>query len=246
MAAVAPPRATNVDHDQGPQPTDPARYHAAEGFAPGPDPRGAADSFAVSWPRSPSAARRHTRRWNRRKARVGVVANKNGLTAQQLAMFNPKIKRPEEWQPGPGQVVLVPTAAVAAAATNAARTRRSSATRSPRTRVLHVVKSGETLGVAWRRGTTRRLSRSMKMNGLQAGRSSFRVSRSSSLAVVPYTEGLGEEVGVAGSGEIIIGERDVGQHARAEEGSPEVILTLHSTRRGKRKRLVFPRENEPS
>jgi membrane-bound lytic murein transglycosylase D len=129
-------------------------------------PRGTADSFAVTLAALPSAAHTAYKTVESKKGQsVASVANKNGLTAQQLAMFNPKIKRLKSGNLVPGQVVLVPTAAVAAAATNAPDPAIEHYG-SSRTRVLHVVKSGETLGSLAKKYHTS-TSALMKMNGLK-------------------------------------------------------------------------------
>ncbi len=129
-------------------------------------PLGAADSFAVALAALPSSARAAYKTVESKKGQsVASVANKNGLTAQQLAMFNPKIKRLKSGNLVPGQVVLVPTAAVAAAATNAPDPAIEHYG-SSRTRVLHVVKSGETLGSLAKKYHTS-TSALMKMNGLK-------------------------------------------------------------------------------
>ena len=129
-------------------------------------PVGAADSFSVNFAALPSTARTAFKSVESKKNQsVSSIANKNGLTAHQLAMFNPNLKRLKSGNLAPGQTVLVPTAAVVAAATNAPD---PSIERygSSRTRVLHVVKAGETLGsIAQRYHTS--TSALMRMNGLK-------------------------------------------------------------------------------
>jgi membrane-bound lytic murein transglycosylase D len=166
LAAIAAASCTNVAmiKDLNPQ--------ILRGMTPPKDslrvriPRGTADSFAVTLAALPSAAHTAYKTVESKKGQsVASVANKNGLTAQQLAMFNPKIKRLKSGNLVPGQVVLVPTAAVAAAATNAPDPAIEHYG-SSRTRVLHVVKSGETLGSLAKKYHTS-TSALMKMNGLK-------------------------------------------------------------------------------
>lgn len=129
-------------------------------------PVGAADSFPASFAALPAAIRTAFKSLESKKSQsLSTIANKNGLTAHQLSIFNPNLKRLKSGNLVPGQTVLVPTSAVVAAATNApdpAIERYSSS----RTRVLHVVKAGETLGsLASKYHTT--TATLMKMNGLK-------------------------------------------------------------------------------
>src|SRR5262249_19852884 len=109
-------------------------------------PVGAADTFAVAFAALPGSARTAYKTVESKKGQsVASIAGKNGLLGLQLAMFNPNLKRLKSGNLVPGQSIVVPTAAVAAAATNApdpAIERYGSS----RTRVLHVVRKGETLG----------------------------------------------------------------------------------------------------
>jgi membrane-bound lytic murein transglycosylase D len=166
LAAIAAAACTNVAmiKDLNPQ--------ILRGMTPPKDslrvriPKGAADSFAVTLAALPSAAHTGYKMVESKKGQsVASIANKKGLSAQQLAMFNPKIKRLKSGNLVPGQLVLVPTAAVAAAATNAPDPAIEHYG-SSRTRVLHVVKSGETLGSLAKKYHTS-TSALMKMNGLK-------------------------------------------------------------------------------
>lgn len=109
-------------------------------------PTGTADGFPSAFAALPSGMRSAFKTTESKKNQsVSSIAQKNGLTARQLAIFNPSLKRLKSGNLVPGQTVLVPTAVVVSAATNApdpAIERYSSS----RTRVLHVVKAGETLG----------------------------------------------------------------------------------------------------
>jgi membrane-bound lytic murein transglycosylase D len=129
-------------------------------------PVGAADSFPAAFAALPGAVRSAYKSVESKKGQsVASVANKSGLTAKQLATFNPNLKRLKSGNLAPGQTVLIPTAAVVAASTNAPDPAIEHYG-SSRTRVLHVVKKGETLGsIATKYHTT--TSALMKMNGMK-------------------------------------------------------------------------------
>lgn len=129
-------------------------------------PVGAADSFPAAFAALPEPTRVAFKAVESKKGQsAATIANKNGLTAHQLAMFNPNLKRLKSGNLVPGQPVLVPTAAVAAAATNAPDPAIEHYG-SSRTRVLHVVKAGETLGSLAKKYHTSTATL-MKMNGLK-------------------------------------------------------------------------------
>lgn len=129
-------------------------------------PPGSADSFPsalASLPKSERAAL--TTVTSKKGESVASIARKHDLTAKQLALFNPKLKRLKSGNLAAGQTVLVPIPAVAAAATPAPdpSIERYS---SSRAKFTHVVKSGETLGgIAKRYHTT--TAALMKANGLR-------------------------------------------------------------------------------
>jgi LysM repeat protein len=97
---------------------------------------------------------------------MASIAKRAGISAKQLSAYNPKARR---LKPSgnlvPGQAILVPTEAVAAAATlvpDPAIERYSSS----RSTTMHVVKAGETLGsIAKRYHTT--TAALMRANGLK-------------------------------------------------------------------------------
>lgn len=128
-------------------------------------PVGAADSFPTLFAALPNGARSAYHMVESKKGQSAAsIANKYGLTARQLTVFNPSLKRLKSGNLVPGQTVLVPAAAVVAASTNAPD---PSIERygSSRARVLHVVRSGETLGsIAKKYHTT--TAALMKANGL--------------------------------------------------------------------------------
>jgi membrane-bound lytic murein transglycosylase D len=166
LAAIAAAAYTNVStlKDLNPQ--------ILRGMTPPKDsfrvriPVGAADSFGVALAALPGAARTGYKIVESKKGQsVASIANKNGLLGLQLAMFNPNLKRLKSGNLVPGQSVMVPTAAVAAAATNAPDPAIEHYG-SSRARVLHVVKKGETLGsLATKYHTT--TTALMRMNGLK-------------------------------------------------------------------------------
>ena len=93
------------------------------------------------------------------------IAKKLGISARQLSLYNPNVKRLKSGNLAPGQSVLVPTEAVVAAAVavpDPAIERYSSS----RGAALHVVTPGETLsGIAKKYKTT--TAALMKANGLR-------------------------------------------------------------------------------
>jgi LysM repeat protein len=98
---------------------------------------------------------------------VKSIAEGFGLSARQLSLYNPNLKRLPSGNLAAGQTVLVPTEAVALAAApvpDPAIERYS----SQKTGTTHVVKSGETLGmIAAKYHTTR--AALMHTNGLRRG-----------------------------------------------------------------------------
>ena len=129
-------------------------------------PTGSADSFANAFASLPKSERFGLATVTSKKGEsVASIARKHDVTTKQLALFNPKLKRLKSGNLAPGQTVLVPIPAVAAAATSAPD---PSIERYPNSRgkFTHVVKSGETLGgIAKRYHTT--TAALMKANGLR-------------------------------------------------------------------------------
>jgi len=129
-------------------------------------PAGTADSFAIALAALPKNERTATFTVESKKGQsFTTIAGKNGITTRQLAAFNPKVRTLKSGNLAPGQTILVPTVAVASAATVApdpAIERYSSSRGS----ALHVVRSGETLGgIAKKYGTT--TAALMRANGLR-------------------------------------------------------------------------------
>ena len=129
-------------------------------------PAGSADSFPNAFANLPKSERvGYSTVTSKKGESVASIARKHDLTAKQLALFNPKLKRLKSGNLAPGQTLLVPIPAVAAAATPAPD---PSIERYPNSRAkfTHIVKSGETLGgIAKRYHTT--TAALMKANGLR-------------------------------------------------------------------------------
>lgn len=129
-------------------------------------PAGSADSFPDAFANLPRSERVGLATVTSKKGEsVASIARKHDVTAKQIALFNPKLKRLKSGNLAPGQTVLVPIPAVAVAATSAPD---PSIERYPNSRAkfTHVVKSGETLGgIAKRYHTT--TAALMKANGLR-------------------------------------------------------------------------------
>ena len=129
-------------------------------------PDGAADGFAGSLAALPKSERTATSTVESKKGQsLSSIARKNGISTRQLAAFNPKVRTLKSGNLAPGQTILVPTAAVASAATVVPdpSIERYSSSRGSAT---HVVRSGETLGgIAKRYHTT--TAALMRANGLR-------------------------------------------------------------------------------
>ena len=109
-------------------------------------PSGKADSFAGAFETLPADEKAAYRKVESKKGEsVATIAKRAGLSSRIVTAFNPNLKALKSGNLAPGQIVLVPTAAVASAATLAPdpAIERYSSSRYTST---HVVKSGETLG----------------------------------------------------------------------------------------------------
>jgi membrane-bound lytic murein transglycosylase D len=145
--------------------------HVLRGMTPPRDsmyvriPRGAAAAFDSLFAVLPKEERVGVRRVESKKGDYpGTIADRYGLTARQLLLFNPKLERSKKTgRVAVGQTVLVPTPATAAAATSVPDPSIELYASSTRT---HVVKRGENLGsIAKRYHTT--VSALMRLNGLK-------------------------------------------------------------------------------
>ncbi|HEY4136844.1 MAG TPA: transglycosylase SLT domain-containing protein, partial [Casimicrobiaceae bacterium] len=131
-------------------------------------PVGAADSFAVAFDALPKSEKVGLFAVESKKGQtLESIADKNDVSARQLALYNPSIKTLKSGRLVTGQIVYVPVAAVASAATAApdpSIERYGSG--GSRTVATHVVKSGETLGgIAKKYHTT--TAALMRANGLK-------------------------------------------------------------------------------
>jgi membrane-bound lytic murein transglycosylase D len=108
-------------------------------------PVGSADGFDDAFAALPSTERKGLSTVVAKKGdNDASLAKKAGIAARQIAVFNPKLKHLKSGNLAPGQTVLVPTAAVVAAAVAVPD---PSIERYGSSRLtMHVVKSGETLG----------------------------------------------------------------------------------------------------
>jgi membrane-bound lytic murein transglycosylase D len=129
-------------------------------------PSGKADSFAVAFDALASDEKAAYKKVESKKGEsVATIAKRAGLTSRVVTAFNPNLKTLKSGNLTPGQTVLVPTAAVASAATLAPdpAIERYSSSRYSST---HVVKSGETIsGIAKKYHMT--TASLMRANGLR-------------------------------------------------------------------------------
>lgn len=129
-------------------------------------PGNAADSFSVAFERLPTSERLGIRTVTAKKGEsIRSIAAREGISAHQLSLYNAKVKPMKSGNLAPGQSLLVPTAAVAAAAV-AVPDPAIERYGSSRGSTTHVVRSGETLSsVAKKYSTT--TAQLMKVNGLK-------------------------------------------------------------------------------
>lgn len=128
-------------------------------------PRGAAATFDSVFVALPKEERVGVRRVESKKGDYpATIANKYGITARQLLLFNPKLERSKKTgRVAAGQIVLVPTPVTAAAATGVPDPGIEIYARGTRT---HVVRRGENLStIAKKYGTT--VASLMRLNGLR-------------------------------------------------------------------------------
>jgi membrane-bound lytic murein transglycosylase D len=146
--------------------------HVLRGITPPRDsffvrlPVGSAEGFEEAFACLPRSERVGFRTVESKKGEnFASLGKREGLTARQLSQFNPKARTLKSGNLAPGQAILIPTAAVAAAATSAPdpSIERYSSSRGSTT---HIVKSGETLGgIALKYHTS--TSALMRSNGLR-------------------------------------------------------------------------------
>jgi peptidoglycan lytic transglycosylase D len=131
-------------------------------------PAGMADGFAVAFAELPAGEKTGLLTVESKKGQtLSSIAEKNDVSAHQLELFNPHLKKLKSGRLVPGQRVLVPTEAVASAAASVPdpSIERYGST-SSKSVTTHLVKSGETLsGIAKKYHTT--TAAIMKANGLK-------------------------------------------------------------------------------
>jgi membrane-bound lytic murein transglycosylase D len=128
-------------------------------------PVGSADGFDDAFAALPADARKGLSTVVAKKGdNDASLAKKAGIASRQIAVFNPKLKHLKSGNLAPGQTVLVPTAAVAAAAVAVPdpSIERYGSSHS----TMHVVKAGETLGSIARKYHTSTAAL-MRSNGLR-------------------------------------------------------------------------------
>jgi membrane-bound lytic murein transglycosylase D len=130
-------------------------------------PMGAAERFAESLEGVPPEVRRGLRTVESKKGQtMANIARSAGITAGQLAAYNPRAKRLKSGSLVPGQRIVVPTPLVVAAATAVPDPSIERYSKKVRGRTVHVVKARETLsGIAKQYHTT--TAALMKANGLR-------------------------------------------------------------------------------
>ena len=165
LAAVAKASASSLDEVRELNP------HILRGTTPPADsffvrvPLGRTDGFDLAFSSLDKSERTAFRRVASKKGEyLSTIANRFGLTVKQLEWYNPKLRR---YQPSgkliPDQTVLVPAAAVVAAARDVPD---PSVERYASSRRVHVVKRGETLSHIARRYNTS-VSELMRLNRLK-------------------------------------------------------------------------------
>jgi membrane-bound lytic murein transglycosylase D len=165
LAAIAAASGTTVDQIERLNP------QILRGMTPPKDsvrvriPIGTAATFDSSLAALPAAQRVGIKRVESRKGDYPeTIAERYGIRVHQLLLFNPRMERSKKTgRVFPGQVILIPTREVAAAATDAPDPtieRYSGSTRS------HVVKRGESLGLIAKRYHTT-VKSIMALNGLK-------------------------------------------------------------------------------
>jgi membrane-bound lytic murein transglycosylase D len=146
--------------------------HVLRGMTPPRDsffvriPTGGADSFPAAFAALPASERQAFRTTESKKGEsLTSIAKRASLTGRELAAFNPGLKTLKSGNLAPGQAVMIPTPAVAAA--NASVPDPSiERYSSSRNAAMHVVKSGETLGGIARKYHTSTAAL-MRTNGLR-------------------------------------------------------------------------------
>lgn len=130
-------------------------------------PTGSAEAFDSSFAALPNADRIATRTIETKKGDTPErLANAHGISASALMAFNPGLRRLKSGRLAPGQLAMVPTAAVASAALSVPDPSIEKYPSSTKRMKVHAVKRGETItAIARKYGTSS--ARIMKLNGLR-------------------------------------------------------------------------------
>ncbi|MDB4890326.1 MAG: putative transglycosylase [Gemmatimonadetes bacterium] len=130
-------------------------------------PTGSAAGFDSAFAELPKSDRVATKVVESKKGDTAArLANAHGISESAVVGFNPKLRRLKSGRLAPGQAILIPTAAVAAAAINVPDPSIEKYPGSTKKMKVHAVKKGESLGgIAKKYGTTS--ARIMKLNGLR-------------------------------------------------------------------------------
>ena len=129
-------------------------------------PRGDAAGFDTAFASVPKTERTaYKRTVSRRGDTMARIAGRSGITAKELSWYNPKLKPNRHGRVAAGETVLIPAAAVIAAARDVPDPgieRYGSSGRS----VTHVVRGGESLGLIAKHYHTT-VKSIMRLNGLR-------------------------------------------------------------------------------
>jgi membrane-bound lytic murein transglycosylase D len=130
-------------------------------------PTGSAAGFDSAFAELPKSDRIATHIVESKKGDTAArLANAHGISESALVGFNPNLRRLKSGRLAPGQAILVPTAAVAAAALSVPDPSIEKYPGSTKKMKVHAVKKGETIGtIAKKYGTSS--DRIMKLNGLK-------------------------------------------------------------------------------
>ena len=130
-------------------------------------PAGAAASFDSSFNALPAEDLTATRRLETRKGDTAErVAREHGISLTALRAFNPSMERLKSGRLAPGQILLIPTQAVASASLSVPDPSIEKFPNSSARLKVHTVRRGETMrGIAAKYATTP--ERLMRINGLR-------------------------------------------------------------------------------
>ena len=130
-------------------------------------PTGAGAGFDTAFAELPKTDRIATHVIESKKGDTAArLADAHGVSESAVVGFNPNLRRLKSGRLAPGQAILIPTAAVAAAALRVPDPSIEKYPGSTKRMKVHAVKKGETIGaIAKKYGTSS--DRIMKLNGLK-------------------------------------------------------------------------------